>query len=110
MAAIAKVDHLPFVRTMSLDNYPVLKIQCWPNKEHIGQAAVITTHGCWNVNFSSPEPGMLPDAALARSRLWWTAMALLLSLINKGVKQLLPYISVAAAQVSQLSSCVLCDQ
>ena len=58
MAAIAKNDALPFVRTLSLDPHPVLKIQFWPNKTYGSQAAVITSHGCWTVNFSSSQPGI----------------------------------------------------
>ncbi|KAL3149323.1 hypothetical protein ABBQ32_002131 [Trebouxia sp. C0010 RCD-2024] len=56
MAAIGKSDALPFVRTLSLDQHPVLKIQFWPNKTYGAQAAVITSHGCWTVNFSSSQP------------------------------------------------------
>lgn len=64
MAAIGKNDALPFVRTVSLDQHPVLKIQFWPNKRHGAQAAVITSHGCWTVNFSSSQPGISQDGPI----------------------------------------------
>ncbi len=62
MASIGKSDPLPYVRSFQVDNFPVLKVQFWPNKQHGMQAAIITSHGCWVVHLvsdASQEPSKL---------------------------------------------------